>query len=156
MINVVEFVLEDQQTDGGYVFKAVNIKVNGMLLKDIIKKVELPWAKQEGNPSVAGAYGALEIPKNPEKYYMGLVEATEGENEDKTALLDCDCGCSGCWPLLCKIKIDADTVKWEEFEQPHRGRDEIAPSHWDYSGFDGFMFSKEQYLNALKSIIIDG
>lgn len=105
-------------------------------------------ARKEGTNDLSGAYDAIECPENPMKYYLGNDDSGWG---NKTVLLDCECGCSGCWPLLCKIEIQEATVKWSDFEQPHRNKDS-KKSFWEYSHFEGFTFSKEQYICALSRI----
>ena len=147
-MNVVEFVKEAAPADGVSSRFAVNIRIDGRLLAEIMRDVEAPMAANERHPEIAGGYSAIGRPDDPEGHYLGQHRQKWGESKEKTLLLDCECGCPGCWPLLCRIEIANDEVKWREFEQPHRGRNSKA-SFWDYSSFEGFTFSKEQYLSAL-------
>lgn len=149
-MNEVIFEVEEHKAESGHAYSTLNIFVDNQPLAEIMKAFEVPMAKKEGNPSIAGGYDAIEVPSSPEKYYLGECEAYWGEENNKTALLDCECGCPGCWPLLCKIVIIGDKVVWSDFEQPHRGQDS-ATSHWDYSAFEGFTFEKSQYLEALEA-----
>lgn len=151
-MNKVTFQVEKCKTENGHTHSTVNIIVDTLPLAEIIKTYEIPMANKEGSPKIAGAYDAIEIPSSPEKYYLGEENAYWGKSKDKTALLDCECGCSGCWPLLCKINIQDNKVIWSDFEQPHRDIDSAA-SHWDYSDFEGFVFEREQYLQAIAAII---
>lgn len=150
-MNEVVFQVEKHKADNGHEYSTVNILIDNQPLAEIMKAFEMPMAKKEGSPSIAGGYDAIEVPSSPEKYYLGEEEAHWGEDENKTALLDCECGCSGCWPLLCKISTRGNTVYWSDFEQLHRGHDSAA-SHWDYSEFGGFEFEKSQYLKALEAV----
>ncbi|MFC8192161.1 hypothetical protein ACFUMH_10920 [Cellulomonas sp. NPDC057328] len=54
------------------------------------------------------------------------------------ALLACDCGEVGCWPLEAEVVVTDDRVTWSGFRQPHR------PA-WDYDGFGPFTFARDQY-----------
>jgi hypothetical protein len=149
-VNVIEFVRQKKEGDGSSV--TVNIRIDGQLLADIIKRVELPMATAEGHPDIAGGYTSIPLPDDPERYYMGQHEQCWGHNGRKSLLLDCDCGCPGCWPLLCSIAAQGGVVTWSEFEQPHRG---LTPGsrHWDYSGFEGFVFDESQYRKAISVLL---
>lgn len=125
-------------------YPAVEIIIDGILLAVIMKEIEKPMAEKDGHPELAGKYGSIDAPGDPVLYFLGEDRAYWGEHEDKTVILDCTCGVSSCWPLLCKIKVFEGFVVWAEFEHWHRD--------WDYSGFKGFVFSKEQYFEALRSI----
>ena len=146
-MNVIEFVKEPASS-GGFM---VNIRVDGRSLAEIMRDVEARMAANEGHPSLAGGYNAIGRPDNPGEYYVGIHSQQWGESETKTLLLDCECGCPGCWPLLCRIEVLGDAVTWRDFEQPHRGPASKA-SFWDYSAFEGFTFSKEQYFAALSAV----
>ena len=107
----------------------------------------MPFAEAEGHQKLAGAYHAMNIvAQSLGEYFLGCGrDAWWGDDENKTLLLGCSCGKTGCWPLLCKITIDGEKVIWSEFEQWHR-----CPE-WVYSNF-GFVFDKRQYINALEEI----
>jgi hypothetical protein len=75
-----------------------------------------------------------------------------GRSGSKPPLLGCQCGEWGCWPLLARIRAVADSVIWDQFEQPHR------PSR-DYGAFGPFTFERQQYeraLDALDAVADDG
>lgn len=151
MTNVVEFTQERIATGSGELRDLVNIYIDGRALTDIMREFESEMAKREGHPDLAGGYSPFINSQAAGNHYLGRHSEKWGESNSKTALLECECGCPGCWPLLCRIEIGEDEVKWKEFEQPHRGPDSGA-SFWDYSSFDGFTFSKEQYLAALAAL----
>ena len=58
------------------------------------------------------------------------------------ALLGCDCGEVGCWPLESQVLIENDLVTWRGFAQPFR------PQR-DYGTFGPFIFRKSQYDGAV-------
>ncbi|WP_440876824.1 hypothetical protein [Thalassotalea sp. PLHSN55] len=148
-MNKVAFHINQETEYGGFEYSTVSIIIDGRPLPELMKKIEMKMAEKEGHPDIAGNYGTLTLPSNPHDYYLGLIEADEGENEDKSTLLDCACGCFGCWPLLCNISITNNKVSWTHFEQPQRGN-KSEGSHWSYEDFNGFVFDKEQYLKALE------
>lgn len=147
-MNKISFKVEDRKKyDSGYQESKVNIIIDGKPLAEIIKEYEMPMATKEGNPALAGDYHAIEVSSSSLKqYYLGKDEADWGDEKNKTAILGCSCGNLSCWPLLCKINIQGTKVVWSDFEQPHRDED------WDYSTFEGFMFDKQQYLNAIDAM----
>ena len=151
MTNVIEFIQERIATGSGELHDSVNIYIDGRALTAIMREIESEMAKREGHPDLAGGYSPFMSSQGARDHYLGRHSQKWGQSKCKTALLECECGCPGCWPLLCKIEIGNDEVKWTEFEQPHRGPDSAA-SFWDYSFFGGFTFSKDQYLGALAAL----
>jgi hypothetical protein len=150
-MNVIEFVLEKPPAERDALSPVVNVRIDGRLLADIMKDFEMPMAKREGHPDIAGGYEAIGKPEAPEDYYLGVEPAWKTEGADKTVLLDCKCGSPGCWPLLCVIETNDSEVIWRNFEQPHRALGSAA-GWWDYSEFLGFTFDKAQYLDALSAL----
>lgn len=57
------------------------------------------------------------------------------------ALLGCECGEWGCWPLVAHVAAADGVVEWSGFRQPHR-------SGWRYHGFGPFRFPEQQYRLA--------
>jgi hypothetical protein len=57
------------------------------------------------------------------------------------ALLGCDCGEVGCWPLEARVLVDGGLVTWRGFAQPFR------PER-DYGTFGPFVFRRSQYERA--------
>ncbi len=151
MANVIAFTQERIATGSGEVHDLVNIYIDGRALTAIMRELESEMAKLEGHPDLAGGCSPFTNSQAALKHYLGRHSEKWGESKTKTALLECECGCPGCWPLLCKIEMGQDAVKWTEFEQPHRGPNSAA-SFWDYSSFDGFTFSRDQYLAALADL----
>jgi hypothetical protein len=119
--------------------------IDGHSLISLLKTIELPFAKKEGHPEIAGAYGGIYFSEStsPTEYFLGQIETEE--NKGKTLLLLCDCSFEGCWDFLAKIIVHRSTVKWNDFEQIHR-------ENWDYSGLGVFTFNRKQYENSLKNL----
>ncbi|HEX8218838.1 MAG TPA: hypothetical protein VF914_06455 [Chloroflexia bacterium] len=127
------------------------ILVNGRDLVDILREYELPMAAGEGSPDIAGGYMGLppEDVLLPSRHFFGEPRWEVYRYGGKISILDCECRAAGCWPFLARITVDADTVVWSDFEQPHR-----SPDHpnggWTYEGLGPFTFAREQYLKALQ------
>lgn len=62
------------------------------------------------------------------------------------ALLGCECGELGCWPLLAQVQVVGGRVVWDHLEQPYR-------KQRDYSGFGPFVFDEEQYRAAVARVV---
>ena len=139
-------IIKKHKYNSGCESSLVNILIDDKPLAKIMKAYEMPMATKEGHPDLAGGYHAIEVLSSLEKYYLGKDKADWGDEKNKTALLGCECGAVGCWPLLCKISLQGNEVIWSEFEQPHRDDD------WDYSAFEGFVFEKQQYLKAIDAM----
>jgi hypothetical protein len=60
------------------------------------------------------------------------------------ALLGCECGEWGCWPLVARVVAADGVVEWSEFLQPYR-------SSWHYQGFGPFRFPEQQYRLAAEA-----
>ncbi len=147
MNKIVFEVLETRKFPSGHADSTVNIHVDGKPLADVMQAYELPMATKEGHPGLAGAYYAITTASSSlGQYYLGKDNADRGLDQNKTALLVCICGIEGCWSLLCKIRVLGNTVTWTDFEQPHRDEE------WDYSNFEGFVFDRQQYLDAIEAM----
>ncbi|MET0788957.1 MAG: hypothetical protein ABWY33_06930 [Cellulomonas sp.] len=92
---------------------------------------------------VAGGYDGLVL---DQVRWFDLEEHLVGRGplgaQGAAALLGCDCGELGCWPLEAQITVADGVVVWDGFRQPHRpGR--------DYSGFGPFAFDEAAYRSAV-------
>ncbi|MGE0490939.1 MAG: hypothetical protein AB7S38_17160 [Vulcanimicrobiota bacterium] len=110
--------------------------IDGRRLLDLLREVELPQAKKDGTPSVAGSYGP--------GLYRDVFEtskelAASGGAKEVVGLL-CECGAWGCWNLSFIIQIGDEAVTWRDFSHSHRD--------WDYRQLGPFVFEREQYLVA--------
>jgi len=145
MTNVLGVFVYPVETFAGS--PVVGFTIDSIDLRDHVYPVELPFAQREGNPSLASRYEGL--PANeilpPNRHLLGepqLVDADSG-----TALLGCECGERGCWPLVADVLVGQQSVVWRNFRQPRR----LAPDHWDYDGLGPFTFDREAYVAALSS-----
>ena len=118
-----------------------------------IRDPELPFARAEGFPGTAGTYAGLdrvELPDDLVAHFLG----GDGSHlhsgpQDKTVLLGCECGEVGCWPLMARIETTSESVRWTDFEQPHRrGR-------WSYEGANPLVFDRTQYEHAIEAAVAE-
>jgi hypothetical protein len=120
---------------------SVTPAINGTPLTQLITAFE---SGQQFEP--AGGYGGL-VPQffdyGPlDRYLVGdCAPGSYWDDLDGIYVLGCDCGEVGCWPLLCRVTVDVETVVWDGFKQPHR------PER-DYSRFGPFVFDAAQYRSA--------
>ena len=121
------------------------IFVNGRDLTDVIREIELPFARREGKPDLAGDYAGLppEAVFFPSRRLLGRPEERYADRRGKISVLGCTCGDAGCWPLLVSIEPLEDRVVWRGFEQPHRSR-------WGYGGLGPFVFDRARYTAELE------
>ncbi|PRY18933.1 hypothetical protein [Pseudosporangium ferrugineum] len=96
---------------------------------------------------VPGAYAGLVLEHSRfgelTGYLAGAPESSYRAGQGGIALLGCDCGEVGCWPLQARVVVDSAHVTWLGFAQPFRPRR-------DYSGFGPFVFRREQYERAAR------
>ncbi|GAA5184369.1 hypothetical protein GCM10023322_25710 [Rugosimonospora acidiphila] len=75
-------------------------------------------------------------------YLAGEPESAYRASGGVIALLGCDCGEVGCWPLEAWVLCDDDWVTWRGFVQPYRPKR-------DYGSFGPFVFRRSQYERAV-------
>ncbi|HKH23013.1 MAG TPA: hypothetical protein VKA88_05280 [Solirubrobacterales bacterium] len=130
--------------------KQIRIEVNGTELPELVREVELPAAREEGDEALAGGYVGLVpgyVRVDLASQFLGGGGARLYEDADeRTQLLGCGCGEVGCSPLLARITVTDDTVTWQDFEQPQR-------EDWDYSDLGPFTFDRAQYERALFELL---
>ncbi len=119
-MNRFEINIVDSVSEGGIHFKEVRLLIDGQDLVSLLKHFEKPFEKREGFPEIAGAYAGLSAAHTLRERFLGLCDLDYGDLEDKVAVLDCECGCEGCWPFAVKIRATDSSVRWSDFEQPHR------------------------------------
>jgi hypothetical protein len=76
-------------------------------------------------------------------YLTGQPDSAYWANRGVIALLGCDCGEAGCWPLESQVLVGNDVVTWRGFVQPFR------PQR-DYGSFGPFTFRRSQYESAVR------
>ena len=136
----IRFLVQRSQEYG----REVAIEINGENLIDKLQAFELPFARAEGHPEIAGSYMRLAATTLLSRQFFG-----EWEFEERVAVLACgDCGHVFCWPMMVKITLGVDRVTWSEFQQPHRTGGETGT--WDYQRFGPFVFDRHQYEQALE------
>lgn len=118
--------------------------LNGASLPDLVRKAELPFARREGNPDLAGRYAGLlgEEVRWPGGHYLGSPVRSWFDDGD-TVLLGCVCGDWGCWPFTALVTVDEETVTWSGYRAGHRD--------WDYRELRNITFSRIQYEEALQA-----
>ncbi|WP_298895046.1 hypothetical protein [uncultured Psychroserpens sp.] len=126
------------------------IIIDGTDLIELLVEFEKPLAKKEGSPDIAGQYEGL----SPSTLYKNLLNAPDNSNsqDNKSDILDCECGVWGCWSFMTRIETINNKIIWTDFEQLHRGKKSY--NHWDYSKFGPFEFNLSEYnyqLDKLKT-----
>jgi hypothetical protein len=76
-------------------------------------------------------------------YLTGRPDSAYCSDRGVIALLGCDCGEVGCWPLESQVLTGDDVVTWSGFVQPFR------PQR-DYGTFGPFTFNRSQYETAAR------
>ena len=110
-----------------------------------LEDLAFKWESEAGyTPS--GSYG----PRQLWDFRSGadLRRTLLGQDPDpdgRTALLGCNCGETGCWPLCCRITVLDETVIWDSFRQPHR------PA-WHYEGRT-FAFARRDYSCEVEQVV---
>ncbi|MFD0864044.1 hypothetical protein ACFQ1M_17645 [Sungkyunkwania multivorans] len=137
-----------KSTDGELSRSVAKILIDGIDLIELLNEFEKPFATKEGSPSIAGQYEGL----SPTTLHKNLLNLTDNSNskDNKSDILDCDCGVWGCWAFMTKIEIIDEKVIWTDFEQLHRGKE--SHTHWDYSQFGPFEFDETEYNHELEKI----
>lgn len=137
-----QIVFDIQQREYG---KIVIPVIDGKSLISILREIELPFARKEGCPEIAGAYDGISISCDffSSGYYSG--ENKIQQSDAKTPLLLCDCSCAGCWDFVAKIVKTNKKIIWKNFEQVHR-------ENWNYDELGILEFDKEQFENAAKEL----
>ncbi|WP_233604480.1 hypothetical protein [Micromonospora sp. HM5-17] len=79
-------------------------------------------------------------------YLTGRPDSGYWARKGAIALLGCDCGEVGCWPLEAQVITAGDVVTWRGFAQPHR------PER-DYGDFGPFVFRRNQYERAVREAV---
>ncbi|AKH15822.1 hypothetical protein [Deinococcus soli (ex Cha et al. 2016)] len=141
----------------------VLVLVNGTPLVELVRRWEDVAAQATGERSLAGSYAGLPAWCAPEiqTAWLGEPQGRSLQAEgDRVTLLICECGEPGCWPLLARIEMDGQAVRWLDFQQPYRAKPEADPLNpqrtptpfWSYEGFGPFVFERAAYTRAVRSL----
>jgi hypothetical protein len=117
--------------------------VDGRELADLVHAFELGHGMETRPASYGGLIPAFFNFGSMANHFLGRGEA------GKVALLGCECGEWGCWPLLATITVTQQRVVWTDFEQPHR-------KERDYTALGPFEFDRAQYELALSALPVAG
>jgi hypothetical protein len=107
---------------------AVVPSIDGTALTDLVTVFE-----RDRHFEPIGGYGGI-TPEFLVDFMAGL---------DTIYVLGCNCGEVGCWPLMCRVRLDGALVIWDEFRQPYR------PDR-NYSEFGPFVFDRVEYTAAVE------
>ncbi len=123
------------------------IRIDGRPLLEIIREIETPMAAADGQPTLAGQYDYLNASDvlPPSRHFLGEAASSLLAYGEKVSVLECTCGCEGCWPLLMRITVSSDSVVWNDPQQPHR-------NHWKYPHGWSLEFDRRQYEQALENL----
>ena len=113
-------------------------------LTDLLRRVELPSARREKQPDLAGSYTGLVDARVrwPSRHYLGTPVLTWFGDGD-TVLLGCTCGEWGCWPFTAIVTVEPRTVTWSGYRNGHR--------NWDYDDLRDLVFDRDQYERAVRA-----
>jgi len=139
----IEFRAIAQELPDG-VFSRLVPHVNGVPLPDLVREAELPSARREGKPDLAGSYAGLPLDEVswPSRHFLGEpVLSWFGDGD--TVLLGCACGEWGCWPFTAIVTVAEDTITWSGYRTGHRD--------WDYRELRDITFDRVQYEEALRA-----
>lgn len=135
MPNILSFLVSE--LDGG--IGAVTPCIDGEPLTQMITAFE----QSHGHTDPAGGYGALRSSDfSPGLLLLEAPAPAETRAPEDAYLLGCNCGETGCWPLLVSVTRVEAGYKWSAFRQPHR------PQR-NYAAFGPFVFEAEQYEDAI-------
>jgi hypothetical protein len=80
-------------------------------------------------------------------YLTGQPDSAYWVHIGAVALLGCECGEVGCWPLQAQVLTATDVVTWRGFTQPHRPKR-------DYGSFGPFAFRRTQYEHSVRRAVL--
>ena len=137
-MNSLDVRCKQQTNEDGETYYDVEFYIDGHPFLEMVREFESSFAKD-----LAGSYANIYFRDYTEDFLLGRCPEY-GARDDKTELLGCICGCRGCWPLAVRIRVEAQTAIWEDFEQPHLT--------WNYAGFGPFTFDLAQYKSTIGKI----
>lgn len=116
------------------------IHINGQSLITLVRQVEMPFAREEGAPYLAGAYDWL----------LSVECDMHRLTTERCLVLGSSCGIPSRWPLTAQVTVAEDTVTWSHFINGERT---IGCEHvWDYSELGPFVFERGQYTDAVNGV----
>jgi hypothetical protein len=120
------------------------LRIDGRELLDIVRDLETPIAAKAGEADLAGKYYYLNVQDvlYPSRQLLGEPIRPLLKYDGKVSILECDCGCEGCWPLIVHVDVTQTQVIWRDFQQVHR-------DNWEYPRDFRFVFDRSQFETAL-------
>ena len=125
----------------------VAMTIDGVSLLQRVRVAELPFARAEGVPALAGNYG---WPALSAKFIRLLVGEPLSGRVAQGTLLNCDCGLAPCWPLTVQVEVRSRTVSWLHLQQSKR----IGNAHaaWSYRVLQPLRFERAAYFDAIETL----
>jgi len=137
----LNIVLNKGQNGSAY----ADLLINDRDFIEIVKDIEMKYATAEGHPKLAGSYDVISVDDLLESTDLLLGKRNKHSYDNgKITVLDCECGCGGCWPLTMRITVTEDFVTWSDFKQVHRNI-----NFWTYAELKPFRFSREEYVSEI-------
>jgi hypothetical protein len=139
----IEFRIHPQEFHGNatLAWDVVNLYVDGVLLQDLARPAERPFAEADGHPEPAGQYVGLDTEAGirwPSRHFLGQPGSVDLEDGGDPYLLGCVRGIASRRPLVARIEA---TVTWRGLRNPWR-------QGWDHSALGPLVFDREQYERA--------
>lgn len=131
--------------------KRLQILIDGASFRELVREVELPFAKKAGSPSLAGRYVWLR-PYRWAVDHLSTADLADGCGK-RRIFLQCDCEILGCWPLHGDISLQDGMVVWNGFENYHRGPGSAA-GHWRHDRLGPFVFALDQYQAQVNGVAV--
>jgi len=110
----IEFRIHPQEFHGNatLAWDVVNLYVDGVLLQDLARPAERPFAEADGHPEPAGQYVGLDAEAGirwPSRHFLGQPGSVDLEDGGDPYLLGCVRGIASRRPLVARIEA---TVTW--------------------------------------------
>jgi hypothetical protein len=122
----------DVATDGF----VTEMRIDGQPLIDLVSVIEAA----QSSDRVSYDYLHANQITSPARRLLGEAEDDFAERDNLVYLLECDCRCAGCSPLMVRIDVGESTVAWSGFQQ-------YRHPNWRYDL--RFEFDRADYERAL-------
>lgn len=119
------------------------LQIDGQPLDELITAYE-----EDRAFDIVGGYGGLVffgLKPSELLLYFEAIDPPDILEFSHVAVMGCNCGDVGCWPLVCQIQRTDAGVVWTDFQQPHR-------KDRDYLGFGPFHFELAAYRQTLAAL----
>jgi len=141
-MNIIAIDISEPNENGA---RMAIVRIDGRELLDIIRDAEQPLAAKADEPDLAGKYDYHNIKDvlYPSRHLLGDPIRPLLEYDGKISILECECGCEGCWPLIADVNVAEHQIEWCNFQQVHR-------DNWNFPDDFRFTFDRTQMEDALK------